>query len=832
MKKTLVALVAAAALSACGGGGGGSGTSISVSPSSLSFTSTTAGSAPAAQAVQVNFDGDGLLIGFPPEVPQPSWLGVDILSESNSGADVRVSIVETDLPPGARSTTLRFVTGHSDGTAIKYKDVAISYTVTGDPLDASIEPSSGGGTAAQGGSLPAPLTLTVEHNGDWLEVPTMPSWLQLTETGSAAGSKTYRLDFTTTALSPGTYSDTLTFTARRPNGQRSVGYAVTYTVIAGLSVTPATSTYAHIKGADAEPTPANARSLTIASGNRSWVASSDQSWLVLGATEGTGGTLGFSIDRDLLDLGASVAHVTVDNLPTGESRSVTVTVNTRAPRLVVSPSAATATVDGLSTELVAQLSVTDEIGGSSDPVSWSVASVNVPWLAATPASGTTLPTATVDLKVVPAQLDSLANGQHAATVRLNYVNGDSNGYVDVPLTMTLAMPKVRYVAPYTAAAGVAGTVVVRGENLDTAPVDLVTIDGQGVTVTYVSPTELRLAHAGLAAGSHPVKAGNALGAQAPTKDLVALADPGYAYSAIDSPHRKKRLVPDFERGYIYVVDEEDRDLERYRQVAGAWVGERLTTPANVNDLALSPDGKTLVMLTDTHLLEADASQTPLTWVQKVQAGVNNSAYFYYGDLVMLNDGRVLVTSEDQWAWLYTYDLRTHQLADKVDFAWSVRLFGNRAGTMAAIHHGNCCTYRYDASTNGYQQAASSYYGPHIAVAPFGEKFVVGSYAVFNGDGSAMLGKVDGRMFSPSLTNAADRVYTWWNNPNIVSNGEIRAYDLTAATDLSGNFPVVQTVPMPVDVGAYYANDVSTFLNLQENTLFVFGNAKFAVMPLP
>jgi hypothetical protein len=835
VQKVYVALVAlaSAALAGCGGGGG-SGTSISVDQASVTFTAASAGTLPAGRQIRATFKGDGILIGYPADVPEPSWLGLQLLSQTGSSATLAVSILQTDLPPGSYSTTLRFVTGRADGSGLKHVDVPVSYSVTGSALEASIEPASGAGLAAEGGPVPASLTFTVEHTGDSLQVPAVPAWMQLTETASTPGSKSYRVDFTTTALPPQYYGTALMFRSVRPNGDRTVYYQVGYTVVAALSLSPAASSFTHIRGADAEPAPAAARSVTISSAARDWTASSDQGWLVLAQAAGTGPTVGFTIDYDALELGANVAQVTVENAPTRETRTVALTVNARAPRLVISPTATGISVDGLTTaaQSLAQLEITDEIGGSDEAVSWSVQSIDADWLSATPASGTTLPAATVDLKVVAAELADVENGEHAATVTLGYTNADSSGSVEVPLTLTLRMPKVHYVAPYTAEAATPGTVVVRGENFDTAPVDLVTLDDAPATVSYVSPTELRLTHDGLAAGAHPVAAGNMLGTASQSADLVAIDSPAYAYSAIDSTHYKRRVMADFERGFLYVVDGEDLDLERYRQVDGAWVGARLTTPANVNDIALSPDGKTLVLLTDTSLYEADAGADPLTWVEKVKAGVGNSAQFRYGTLAMLNDGRVLISSQDQWAWLYAYDVRNHVLIGKAipDFVWGVKLFGSRGGTVAMMNHQNCCNYLFNASDGAYGRA-TGFIGHHVAFSPLGEKFVVGSDQVFNADASLMLGKVQGSGSGGTIGDGGERAYTYsfGYDPTV---SEIREYDLTASTDLNGYFPLLRTIPLPLNIssGSYY--DASTLLSLDQGTVFVFGTGKFVVMPLP
>lgn len=117
-----------------GGGGGGGGTSISVSPKSLSFHSDPS-SAPAAQVVTVTFEGDGVVVGYPPDSEPAYWLNVAQQGEATAG---QVTFAIQPFPTGpdqTQTTTLRFLTGHANGPDIndaddiKYQDVKVTYVV-------------------------------------------------------------------------------------------------------------------------------------------------------------------------------------------------------------------------------------------------------------------------------------------------------------------------------------------------------------------------------------------------------------------------------------------------------------------------------------------------------------------------------------------------------------------------------------------------------------------------------------------------------------------------------------------------------------------------------
>lgn len=128
-------------LTACGGGGGSrnpgsnggesssSGAySISLDKTSINFSGTTDGEYSSSALVKVQFKGDGVIVGYPPNVPEVTWLTVTTESSSATTANFNVRAIWGNSP-GSYSTTLRFVTGKADGSNLKYVDLPIKLTV-------------------------------------------------------------------------------------------------------------------------------------------------------------------------------------------------------------------------------------------------------------------------------------------------------------------------------------------------------------------------------------------------------------------------------------------------------------------------------------------------------------------------------------------------------------------------------------------------------------------------------------------------------------------------------------------------------------------------------
>ncbi|MES2822010.1 MAG: hypothetical protein V4732_00310 [Pseudomonadota bacterium] len=119
-------------IAGCGGSGGKSdgvaATSISLDKTSLSFTAATGQAAP-AQIVNVTYKGDGVVVGFAPGVAQPNWIVIE--QQSASATSVTFSIATNNLAPlGTFTSTIRFVTGQSDGTLVKTVDLPVTLRVS------------------------------------------------------------------------------------------------------------------------------------------------------------------------------------------------------------------------------------------------------------------------------------------------------------------------------------------------------------------------------------------------------------------------------------------------------------------------------------------------------------------------------------------------------------------------------------------------------------------------------------------------------------------------------------------------------------------------------
>lgn len=535
-------------LISCGGGGGAS-YSLSVDPASVSFAAEQHGLSPAGQSIRASFKGDGIVVGYPVGVAQPSWLGASLTSSTSDSATVSLQILDTALSPGTHTTTLRFVTGKSDGTHLVTKDVPISFRVA-QGVSATEQAFT---FSATEGAAPAPQTLhlnsdmppyswrlDVEASGDgpkdWLSVST--------SSGNASGAVAVQVN--AASRSRGTYAANLVL--RNGNGAVKATLPVTYTV------------------------------------------------------------------NGVYDL-VGAFQVDLSQASTAGALDVPMALRTRmAP-------------------------------GEGSAQAWQITS-DQPWVSVSPSSGNLSSDSSLTVRLDPAQMGSLPNGAHVATLRVHLTSGAYSDLV-VPFRVTLAFPHVAHVAPYATWTGRTSPVILRGSGFTPGPVE-VRFGSEVVTGAAVSATEIRVTPPAFAeAGRVPVVIDNALGLGRSGSELVVLPEPAYSAHSESLPvlYGGMKMIHDPERQAVLILTSEG--IHRMRFQNGAWTQDFFGLN-KATGLALGLDGRDLFATAggvgeDDQVLRVNPETFAVQDV-KVAAGY----YEDYSILAFFNDGRAFLFDSDQW----------------------------------------------------------------------------------------------------------------------------------------------------------------------------------------
>ena len=297
---------------------------IGTSPASLSFTAQQGGGNPAAQTLTISNTGGGTLSWSASD--SAGWLSLSPASGTGTGT-VTASVATGTLTTGSYSGAITLsATGATSVT------VPVAFTVTAAPVPPAIglSPTSLSFTAQQGGSNPAPKTLTISNTGggtlSW-SASDSAGWLSLSP-ASGTGTGAVTTSVATGTLTAGSYSGAITLSA---TGATSVTVPVAFTVTAAstINLSPSSLSYAATQGAT---NPANQNiSLTNSGGTVNWTVSDDASWLAVNPASGSGSsTLTTSVNTAGLSAGTYNGTLTVSAAGTA-SKTVAITLTVNAP---------------------------------------------------------------------------------------------------------------------------------------------------------------------------------------------------------------------------------------------------------------------------------------------------------------------------------------------------------------------------------------------------------------------------------------------------------------------------------------------------------------------
>jgi hypothetical protein len=127
----LVILFSLLFLQACGGSNDTTPTfTISASVSSVTFTHEFLQAQNHTIALDVTFDGGGLLLGFAPTATPVGWLNYRIANLTATSATIHIDVVNADIiPTDLYGTTLRLSSGDTATTNFAHADINVSLLV-------------------------------------------------------------------------------------------------------------------------------------------------------------------------------------------------------------------------------------------------------------------------------------------------------------------------------------------------------------------------------------------------------------------------------------------------------------------------------------------------------------------------------------------------------------------------------------------------------------------------------------------------------------------------------------------------------------------------------
>jgi hypothetical protein len=838
-------------LSGCGGGGGGGGPSgprFSLSSNKLTFSALTPGAYVAPQSIGATVTGLSggtvyfLILVSGTAVQTVS--NVTITGPTTGVADV-IPASSASLGSGTHTGTITVVACVNDPScssgAISGSPqvVDVTYQVGG----VVTAPSSANFSVVEGAVPPSidvnvssalasgPLTTSVSYTSG------TSGWLSIAP--ASAASLPAALSLSASSMPAGSYSAVVSLNA----GGVTLPFPVTYSVIPKLAVSSSAVAFSAVKGQIAMPAPMIVPVTSPGGGPVSFSPSVSYGpgatgWLNVTGSSAPGNV---SIVPNSTDLTAGAtynASVTLTPNGGGSPDVINVSYTVASSVLTLSSSSQSFSIDVASTSSDEFLKRIVTTGDTGAPLNWT-ASSSAPWLTVTGSGASGDP---VVLTLVPAALGALPNGPSNATVTFGYTGaGGTSGQVSLSVTVNLNLPTVAYVSPYAAKAGTPGTLILRGTGFNALGGRALAIGNTTVSsYTVISDSEIRADYPALGAGTYPVRFSTPLDIGGAVT-LALITPPAYAAQALAYPsvtgRQPLRVIYDAERNALlvavaYPTAGSGGDILRYSYSGTSWGATPITQfVPTFRDLAISPDGKKLVALSQSAVAQFDAvtlAAGPLTNATFLFAG-----FEFLRSVAMTNDGKALVTTGvfgSGFTATKAYDVGTASFLGGTAYS-AVVYFGSATASMDGsrvfLAHGGGVSpapeqMYYDASL---RVLAGTGINLNVATEAMldrsGSRIVLNGQQVFNGSFQS-IGSIPCGVGVLSPDGSRAHCYDWFGDR------KLHTFDLSVPPT-AGVFPESGTaIPLAGDPGVMPRMAISP----DGKTVFIAGDAAIVVQPVP
>jgi cysteine-rich repeat protein len=210
-----------------------------LTPTKVMFTASEGEAPPVGVTVSARlaYRGDTVVFGYPPGVPQPTWVSITQEADAEGMATFKLEPLDT-LVAGERSTYVRFMARHQSSSSLDTFDLPVSYRVEPSDLTLQATATSMEFTAAGGSDLPAPRTVSLMFNGPDVAVIEAPPWITVTAPPTPVTSPaSFSIAINATALPAGgmPLSGDVRFATTRGNVERTATVHVTYRLISSTA---------------------------------------------------------------------------------------------------------------------------------------------------------------------------------------------------------------------------------------------------------------------------------------------------------------------------------------------------------------------------------------------------------------------------------------------------------------------------------------------------------------------------------------------------------------------------------------------------------------------
>jgi cysteine-rich repeat protein len=398
-------------------------------------------------------------------------------------------------------------------------------------------------------------------------------------------------------------------------------------------------------------------------------------------------------------------------------------------------------------------------------------------------------------------------------------------------------PEVQFVAPYVGVAGRSNTVRIRGRGFATGGPVTVRI-GQ-LEIGPVVPdgdTQITVAYPALPEGRYPVTLVDPTAIAPMSPELVIVAPPAFGYQAIAAPGVRKRILFDAERGAIYGVNRDDQDIEHFAYANHRWSVQPPHIVPLLTDIALAPDGRSLVVLDRNTINEMSLTDGRFAPVPRID-NPDPLCGGFFDQAVSANNGQLAVITDyvgcSGWPPNYLYDLRSRSLSRAFDIHNHVvaaasgdgsRIYAGSTSLHEPITSFDSLSRTFSSSTFDLELFAISVSenASRVITSYFGNHKVYGRSLVLTGNlpggGVALASRDSTRAF----------IYV-----EDAGSARLEVYNLDGALQPDALYPLLGTVMLPDAANGAGSSHppVAMTSNPDDTVVFISGDSKLLVVPV-
>lgn len=314
----------------------------------------------------------------------------------------------------------------------------------------------------------------------------------------------------------------------------------------------------------------------------------------------------------------------------------------------------------------------------------------------------------------------------------------------------------------------------------------------------------------------------------------AIPSPGDGYQALDAPSPRRRLVFDAARQALYAVNKLDQQIERFALADGRWSALTPAVVPNLTDIAITPDGETLIVLDGDHV--SDIALAGSAFTPTIRATISDTFCGAFLDkAATASNNKVFIVANYRqcsgFSSAYLYDGQSHALTTSTSL-YNGTVGGSADGTRIyagsnGISPADSLTI-YNPQSNTFSNSTVHFNLFAISVSGDASRVILQNTAVYS-KALTLLGNlpVGGAALA---SHDSSRAYVYRDD---APGPRLLVYDLNGTLQAGAVYPLIRTIRLPHSANATNSGSGQATMttSADDSLVFISGDRRLLVVPV-